>query len=148
MAVLVYLYSKAQAVKNISFNLSVPKRFKFDGFAIGWEQGLEADNGDSLGVTISGLASKIYHIDTINGKSINTEIGTVNLIQSTKIQGNALTTLPLRVRIPVTNLGSLIAGTIDDIKNRLLRFRITGTVRGESVQLPFDETFSYVIPSF
>lgn len=148
VAVLVYLYTKAQAIKNITFNPTVPKKFKADGFAIAWEQGLEANNGDFANVTINNIVAAISHVSKVNNADIITPIGSVTLTQDTVIKGNSVTTIPLKVRIPVTNILSLIIGTIEDVKNRVFRFNIKGTIRGESVQIPFDENFTYLIPSF
>lgn len=160
VAVLVYLYSKANAVKNIVFSPALPRKFKTDGFAIAWEQGLEADNGDFLPVTVNNVVAKIYNVDTEttttvkDGKTVvvkkdnDIEIGTVTLIQDTTIRANAITVIPLKIRIPVSNLLNLIIGTIEDVKNRKFRFKLKGTVRGESVQVPLDISFNYLIPSF
>lgn len=146
--ILVTLYLKAQTAKNLSFNLGLPKKFKSDGFAIAWEQPLEAQNGGFIGVNVSGCVAKLFSVNKVNNKDIDTEIGTITLIQPTKIEVNQVTPIPLKVRIPVLNFASIVGSTVEAIKNKVFKFKIKGFVSGESVQIPLEESFTYLIPSF
>lgn len=148
VVLLVYLYQKANAVKNITLNLGKPKKFGSDGFAFGWIQNIEADNTESTGININSISAKIFNVEKIANKDVEREIGTVKLINQIKLKPNSVTEIPAQVRIAYANIAGIITSTIEGIKNKVLRFRIRGVVRGESLQIPINEDFNYLIPQF
>ena len=141
LAVLYWLFKKANAAQNLNFSLGSPVSVRLNSSYVEWIQNLNVTNGESSSIVINAVNLKNY-IGT-------SEIGSTILFQPTRVAAKATSQIPLNIQIPYNNLyqalSENITGIWAKIKGQGIAFKVVGTITAEQIPVKISQNFNLKI---
>jgi hypothetical protein len=136
----IYILRLRNAAKGLFFAVGAIRSFKISKGVISFVQNIDITNPYFTSIPVQSIQVIVY-LNSIG-------IGTGYLLDNTSIKGKDITSMPMLVQVPLTNLLSNGIDLYNSFLGRKIALNFVGEISSLGFNFPFNETFKIDLSKF